>query len=170
VVVVERVRTDGESVDVLEREEIARHSLSISDGATRTQDLNATPDIIGDRLRLSVFLFQGDVPDTPTAANADERLFLWIDVNRAAATLRRSPALARNMWPWEHLAFAYVLVSGYYRLAWRSRPTDAAAIVIAVGAVLPDLIDKPLAWGSACFPRAGRSPTRCSSSSPCSRW
>jgi|AntDeeMinimDraft_4_1070355.scaffolds.fasta_scaffold00207_9 uncharacterized membrane protein len=80
VVVVERVRTDGESVDVLEREEIARHSLSISDGATRTQDLNATPDIIGDRLRLSVFLFQGDVPDTPTAANADERLFLWIDV------------------------------------------------------------------------------------------
>ena len=80
VVVVERVRTDGESADVLEREEVDRHSLSVPDGATRTQGLDATPGIIGDRLRLSVLLFRGDAPDTPTAANADERLFLWIDV------------------------------------------------------------------------------------------
>jgi hypothetical protein len=60
------------------------------------------------------------------------------------------------MWPWEHLAFAYLLASGFYRLAWRDRPTDAAAILIAVGALLPDLVDKPLAWGIGVLP-TGRS-------------
>lgn len=60
------------------------------------------------------------------------------------------------MWPWEHLAFAYVLVSAAHRIAWRSRPTDAAAVATAVGALLPDLVDKPLAWGVGVLP-AGRS-------------
>lgn len=60
------------------------------------------------------------------------------------------------MWPWEHLAFAYLIVSGFYRLAWRDRPTDVAAVVIAVGALLPDLVDKPLAWGLGVLP-TGRS-------------
>ena len=60
------------------------------------------------------------------------------------------------MWPWEHLAFAYVLVSGYHRLAWRARPNAAAAVAVAIGALLPDLVDKPLAWGFGVLP-AGRS-------------
>jgi uncharacterized membrane protein len=80
VVVVERVRDDGESLDVLEREEIDRFSLSVPEGETRTRNLDAAPQIAGDDLRLSVLVFQGDAPDAPTAANADERLFLWIDV------------------------------------------------------------------------------------------
>jgi len=60
------------------------------------------------------------------------------------------------MWPWEHVAFAYVLVSGYHRAAWRARPSDGAAVAVAVGALLPDLVDKPLAWGLGVLP-AGRS-------------
>jgi uncharacterized membrane protein len=80
VVVVERVRDDGESLNVLEREEIDRFSLSVPEGETRTRNLDASPQIVGDDLRLSVLVFQGDAPDAPTAADADERLFLWIDV------------------------------------------------------------------------------------------
>jgi membrane-bound metal-dependent hydrolase YbcI (DUF457 family) len=60
------------------------------------------------------------------------------------------------MWPWEHVMFAYVLYSAYSR-AWLLRPpSDRAALVIPVAALLPDLIDKPLAWQLSVLP-AGRS-------------
>lgn len=41
---------------------------------------------------------------------------------------------------------AYVLYSTYVRLWERRRPSGRTAIVVAVAALLPDLIDKPLAW------------------------
>lgn len=50
------------------------------------------------------------------------------------------------MWPWEHLAFAYLLATGLSWTGWRSPPSDVAAVAVAVGSQLPDLIDKPLAW------------------------
>lgn len=50
------------------------------------------------------------------------------------------------MWPWEHVLFAYVFYSMYVHLRWRKRPPDAPVAALAFGAVLPDLIDKPLAW------------------------
>lgn len=49
------------------------------------------------------------------------------------------------MWPWEHLAVGYVLVS----LLWRARgrrPDGSTALAVAVGTQLPDLVDKSLAW------------------------
>ncbi|QCC49267.1 metal-dependent hydrolase [Halobellus limi] len=55
------------------------------------------------------------------------------------------------MWPWEHVFFAYVLFSLYVHGRHRERPTDAAVVVLAFGAVLPDLIDKPLAWQFGLF-------------------
>lgn len=50
------------------------------------------------------------------------------------------------MWPWEHVLFAYVCYSLYVHGRHRGAPTDAATIVLAFGAVVPDLVDKPLAW------------------------
>lgn len=50
------------------------------------------------------------------------------------------------MWPWEHALFAYICYSTYVHGRYRSRPRDAPAVALAFGAVLPDLIDKPLAW------------------------
>ncbi|GAA0522590.1 hypothetical protein SAMN04488066_105117 [Halorubrum aquaticum] len=50
------------------------------------------------------------------------------------------------MWPWEHVLFAYVCYSTYVHGRYRSRPGDAPTVALAFGAVLPDLIDKPLAW------------------------
>lgn len=50
------------------------------------------------------------------------------------------------MWPWEHAALGYLLYSLYSRRELDARPTDAAALLVALGTQLPDLIDKPLAW------------------------
>lgn len=50
------------------------------------------------------------------------------------------------MWPWEHLAFAYVLYSAAVRVRSRTRPRGDSVVVVAVTSILPDLIDKPLSW------------------------
>jgi hypothetical protein len=56
------------------------------------------------------------------------------------------------MWPWEHLAVAYLLASAVCRLGWREPPGDRAAALVAVAALLPDLVDKPLAWWLGALP------------------
>jgi len=50
------------------------------------------------------------------------------------------------MWPWEHLAVGYVLYSLLRHAVARAPPTGPGAVAVGIGAVLPDLIDKPLAW------------------------
>lgn len=55
------------------------------------------------------------------------------------------------MWPWEHVLFAYVCYSTYVHGRYRSRPGDLPTVALAFGAVLPDLIDKPLAWEFGVF-------------------
>lgn len=56
------------------------------------------------------------------------------------------------MWPWEHVAFGYLLVS-LYRHAVRGESPDAKVTLAAgFGAVFPDLVDKPLAWTFGVVP------------------
>ncbi|WP_440765740.1 metal-dependent hydrolase [Natronorubrum sp. DTA7] len=50
------------------------------------------------------------------------------------------------MWPWEHLAFAYVLYSLFANAVLGRSPTGREAIAVVLGSQLPDLVDKPLAW------------------------
>jgi hypothetical protein len=50
------------------------------------------------------------------------------------------------MWPWEHLAFGYVLFSLSLRACGRRLPGDLAVVALVVGTQLPDLVDKPGAW------------------------
>lgn len=50
------------------------------------------------------------------------------------------------MWPWEHLALGYLLLSGYTRLRSGRSPGGREAVVVAVATQLPDFVDKPLAW------------------------
>lgn len=50
------------------------------------------------------------------------------------------------MWPWEHLAVAYVLYSLFANVAYRKSPSARETIAVVVGSQLPDLVDKPLAW------------------------
>jgi len=60
------------------------------------------------------------------------------------------------MWPWGHLAAAYLVYAAYSRVRYRHRPTEAAVLLVAVGSQLPDLVDKPLAWTFGVIP-SGRS-------------
>lgn len=56
------------------------------------------------------------------------------------------------MWPWEHLAVGYVLYSAYTRFRHGRPPSAAAAVVAVVASQVPDLVDKPLAWGLSVLP------------------
>lgn len=59
------------------------------------------------------------------------------------------------MWPWEHLAFGYIVYSLAVHALARRRPTAAESVAVAAGSLLPDVIDKPLAWWFQVLP-AGR--------------
>jgi membrane-bound metal-dependent hydrolase YbcI (DUF457 family) len=60
------------------------------------------------------------------------------------------------MWPWEHLAFGYILYSVTVRLLRVGPVTRRSAVWLAVATQLPDLVDKPLAWTVPLLP-GGRS-------------
>jgi hypothetical protein len=60
------------------------------------------------------------------------------------------------VWPWGHLAFAYLLHSSFVHLRFRRRPTWPGVALVALGSQVPDLIDKPLAWTLNVLP-SGRS-------------
>lgn len=59
------------------------------------------------------------------------------------------------MWPWGHAALGYLLYTGWQVGRGRDSPTGAAAGVAVFGALLPDMVDKPLAWTVGVLP-AGR--------------
>lgn len=56
------------------------------------------------------------------------------------------------MWPWEHLAIGYLAYSLLVRVTERRGPSTGGAVAVAVGTQFPDLIDKPLGWGTALLP------------------
>ena len=55
------------------------------------------------------------------------------------------------MWPWEHVAFGYVVYSIAVHLGYRDDPGEGEAVAVVFGSLLPDLIDKPLAWQFGVF-------------------
>ncbi|WP_248516633.1 metal-dependent hydrolase [Salinarchaeum laminariae] len=56
------------------------------------------------------------------------------------------------MLPWEHAAVGYLAYSLYARVVHRQPPRGDAVLAVAFAALLPDLIDKPLAWGAGALP------------------
>lgn len=57
------------------------------------------------------------------------------------------------MWPWEHLAVSYLAYSGLVRVRSGRPPRDPLAVfVLAVAALFPDLVDKPLSWTFGVLP------------------
>lgn len=56
------------------------------------------------------------------------------------------------MWPWEHIIVGYVAYSVVSHLIYRKGPSGAAAAAVVFASLLPDLIDKPLAWQFGVFP------------------
>ncbi|WP_222918978.1 metal-dependent hydrolase [Natrinema sp. SYSU A 869] len=55
------------------------------------------------------------------------------------------------MWPWEHAIVAYLLYSLLCHVVVRDSPGGLDAFAVVFASVLPDLIDKPLAWNYGVF-------------------
>ncbi|MEY7847947.1 metal-dependent hydrolase [Natrarchaeobius sp. A-rgal3] len=55
------------------------------------------------------------------------------------------------MWPWEHAVVGYLAFSLFSRAYYRRAPTGLEAFAVVFASVLPDLIDKPLAWEFGVF-------------------
>ncbi|MFP8954024.1 metal-dependent hydrolase [Natrialbaceae archaeon A-arb3/5] len=55
------------------------------------------------------------------------------------------------MWPWEHAIVGYLAYSLFSHLYYRRSPTGLEAFSAVFASVLPDLIDKPLAWEFGVF-------------------
>jgi hypothetical protein len=56
------------------------------------------------------------------------------------------------MWPWGHLAVAYLCFAAYSRYSGRRTILAVPALAVAFGSQFPDLVDKPLAWTFAVLP------------------
>jgi membrane-bound metal-dependent hydrolase YbcI (DUF457 family) len=50
------------------------------------------------------------------------------------------------MWPWEHVVVGYLAFSAASHLWRRRSPRAGEAALVVLASLLPDLIDKPLAW------------------------
>ncbi len=59
------------------------------------------------------------------------------------------------MWPLGHASGAFLLFDLWFRRTDRE-PDEVAVLLVAVGSVLPDLVDKPASWYLAILP-TGRS-------------
>jgi hypothetical protein len=55
------------------------------------------------------------------------------------------------MWPWEHAIVGYLAYSLCCHTLFRDSPTGLEAFAVVLASVLPDLIDKPLAWEYGVF-------------------
>lgn len=60
------------------------------------------------------------------------------------------------MWPWNHVAVAYLLASAVVERREGRPPSDGAAVAAAGGALAPDVVDKSLSWLVPVLP-GGRS-------------
>lgn len=55
------------------------------------------------------------------------------------------------MWPWEHAIVGYLAYSMFCHAVYRESPNGLEAFTVVFASVLPDLIDKPLAWEYSVF-------------------
>lgn len=60
------------------------------------------------------------------------------------------------MWPWGHVAVAYLCWLAYARIVDANADDGIAVVILTFGALFPDLVDKPLAWYVGILP-TGRS-------------
>lgn len=77
----QRVRTQGGAVQVVERRQLDRFRTTLDAGERTRVRRTLTPETAGEDLRLVFLLYTDDVPETPTMASADRSLFLWVDVS-----------------------------------------------------------------------------------------
>lgn len=83
VVVVEDVERGGNDVSVVRQSELERVGLTLQPGETVRHDHAVSPNIVGENLRLSYYVYKGEAPETPRTSTAYRNLRLWISVSAA---------------------------------------------------------------------------------------
>jgi hypothetical protein len=56
------------------------------------------------------------------------------------------------MWPWEHLAIAYIAYTIFTRTTLGRPPARGGALAVAFASQFPDLVDKSLGWAVGVLP------------------
>ena len=82
VVLLERV---DESGTVLGRTELDRYRNAVGERPW-VQEHRVTPTVSGENLRLTYLLYEGEAPETPEQATADQSLFVWVSVSEDDGT------------------------------------------------------------------------------------
>jgi membrane-bound metal-dependent hydrolase YbcI (DUF457 family) len=98
---------------------------------------------IASLVAVTVFLLSERVDTTHFLAHLDE------SENGSVNPIER---VRHAMWPPGHVAVAYVCLSVYSRLSRREPPAGPHLPWLVVGALAPDLVDKPLAWSLGVLP------------------
>lgn len=73
----QRVAEDG---TVTDRQQLDRFSRQVPNGGEWQVRHSVAPTESGDRLRIAWLVYKGEVPQNPTTQNADEHVFLWVEV------------------------------------------------------------------------------------------
>jgi uncharacterized membrane protein len=80
VVELNRVAVENNSTRVLDEERLRTFETRLSHNETWQRTHSVTPELTGDRLRLTYLLYQGSPPSDPTTENAYRNLHLWVNV------------------------------------------------------------------------------------------
>ena len=81
VVLLQRVRYDGENATVNESTELTRQTATVADGESHRQTLEFTPTMRGNDLRLTLLLYEGEAPAAPSSETAYRTLHLPVEVS-----------------------------------------------------------------------------------------
>lgn len=79
VVEAQHVEENGDDLEVLDDAELAELQLTAEPGDRATQSHTVSPPMEGENIRLNYYLYEGDVPDDPSADNADDHLWITVD-------------------------------------------------------------------------------------------
>ncbi|QPV63228.1 DUF1616 domain-containing protein [Halosimplex litoreum] len=80
---VERVTIRNSGIDVVDRSELGRERVTLREGATARLDREVAPDLTGESLQLSYYVYKGSAPEQPSRSTAYRDLHLWITVEPA---------------------------------------------------------------------------------------
>lgn len=96
VVELQRVQIQNNSTVVQSQTELRRFRKQLAANETWRLNHTVTPQMTGDRLRLTYLLYKGDVPADPTVENAYRETHLWINVSQSEPSELRSHRLPKN--------------------------------------------------------------------------
>ncbi|WP_440991900.1 DUF1616 domain-containing protein [Haloarchaeobius baliensis] len=88
VAVLERL---GPSDEVVQRSRLERETVTVPADQRVVRELSVRPDLLGESLRLSYYVYRGEVAANPSPEAADHHLYLWLSVEEAGGGSADAP-------------------------------------------------------------------------------